>query len=153
LAVARFLLREKLAGQERVLARLDAPAAQRANFSDAVALLDHATDLNALVLAERDAALAYWSSWAVIEVRFRPAERARTPEHWLRFGQRGSPLTAAPRGAVNPANALLNYLYAILEAETRVALLTVGLDPGLGIVHADVRARDSLALDVMEAVR
>jgi ribosomal protein L37E len=29
----------------------------------------------------------------------------------------------------------------------------VGLDPTLGIVHADFRARDSLALDVMEAVR
>lgn len=29
----------------------------------------------------------------------------------------------------------------------------MGLDPGLGVLHADQRARDSLALDVMEAVR
>lgn len=29
----------------------------------------------------------------------------------------------------------------------------MGLDPGLGVLHADKRARDSLALDVREAVR
>lgn len=48
---------------------------------------------------------------------------------------------------------MLNYVYAILEAETRIALLTVGLDPAIGILHADQANRDSLALDVMEAVR
>jgi CRISPR-associated protein Cas1 len=49
--------------------------------------------------------------------------------------------------------AILNYLYAILEAETRLACLTVGLDPGLGLVHVDYRNRDSFALDLMEAAR
>jgi hypothetical protein len=64
---------------------------------------------------------------------------------------RGSLLTSSPRLAIKPANAILNYLYAILEAETRLACLTLGLDPGLGIVHADHRDRDSFALDLMEA--
>jgi CRISPR-associated endonuclease Cas1 len=153
LAVSRYLLREKLAGQERVLDRVPASRTLRQEFRHASELLEQAPDLNALLLAERDAAVAYWSAWASVEVRFRSSDATRVPEQWLRFGQRGSPLTAAPRAAVNPANAMLNYLYAILEAEARVALLTVGLDPGLGIVHADVRGRDSLALDVMEAVR
>jgi hypothetical protein len=66
---------------------------------------------------------------------------------------RGSFLTSSPRLAIKPANAILNYLYAILEAETRLACLTLGLDPGLGIVHADHRDRDSFALDLMEAAR
>jgi hypothetical protein len=35
----------------------------------------------------------------------------------------------------------------------RIACLILGLDPALAIVHADVRGRDSLPLDVMEAVR
>jgi hypothetical protein len=48
---------------------------------------------------------------------------------------------------------LLNYLYAILEAQTRIALVTIGLDPALGFLHADLPNRDSLALDVMEVVR
>jgi hypothetical protein len=54
---------------------------------------------------------------------------------------------------VNPANAILNYLYAILESEARLALLAVGCDPGIGILHADAKTRDSMACDVMEAVR
>lgn len=67
--------------------------------------------------------------------------------------QRASLITGNPRSASDPLNAILNYLYAILEAESRVALLAVGLDPGLGILHTDQRARDSLALDLMETVR
>jgi hypothetical protein len=47
----------------------------------------------------------------------------------------------------------LNYLYAILEAEARIAALAVGLDPVLGLLHADQRNRDSLAADLMEPVR
>jgi hypothetical protein len=75
------------------------------------------------------------------------------PKGALRFGQRSSPLTGSPRLAVSPAGAILNYLYALLEAEARLACLTVGLDPALGVLHADVRGRDSLPLDLMEAVR
>nr|MDP2577561.1 CRISPR-associated endonuclease Cas1 [Candidatus Palauibacterales bacterium] len=48
---------------------------------------------------------------------------------------------------------MLNYLYAILEAESRIAALAVGCDPGLGILHADQQVRDSLACDLMEPVR
>jgi hypothetical protein len=50
-------------------------------------------------------------------------------------------------------NALLNYVYALVEAEAILACQAVGLDPGLGLVHADTRGRQSLALDVMEPVR
>jgi hypothetical protein len=64
-----------------------------------------------------------------------------------------SSLTQSPRRAINPANAILNYLYAILEAEARIAALTMGLDPALGFLHADQPTRDSLACDLMEAVR
>jgi CRISPR associated protein Cas1 len=57
------------------------------------------------------------------------------------------------RTACNPANALLNYLYAILEAEAAIAARAVGLDPGIDMLHADQRNRDSLACDLIEAVR
>jgi hypothetical protein len=67
--------------------------------------------------------------------------------------QPASLVTGASRKATNPANAILNYLYAIAEAEARLAALAVGCDPGLGIMHADQRARDSLACDLMEPVR
>lgn len=61
--------------------------------------------------------------------------------------------SGGPRLASNPANAILNYFYALLEAETTIACYRLGLDPGIGIFHVDRRERDSLALDIMEAVR
>jgi len=70
-----------------------------------------------------------------------------------RNGSRTSPLTGGPRLAANPANAILNYLYALLEAEAATAARIVGLDPGLGLMHADQRNRSSLAADLMEPVR
>jgi CRISPR-associated endonuclease Cas1 len=151
--LARTWLRRKLEGQHAVLVRLaPAPPVYEA-FQVASDDLVLADTINTLVMAERDAALAYWAAWSEMPIRFRRADRERLPVHWSTFGQRTSPLTSAPRLAVNPANAVLNYLYALLEAETRIALFAVGLDPAVGIVHADVRGRDSLALDVMETVR
>ena len=61
--------------------------------------------------------------------------------------------TGSPRLATNPANAMLNYLYAVLESETRLAVAALGLDPGLGVLHVDTQFRDSLAFDVMEPIR
>ena len=52
-------------------------------------------------------------------------------------GSAARQLPSSPRSAANPANAMLNYLYALLEAETRFACLACGLDPGLGVFHAD----------------
>jgi hypothetical protein len=48
---------------------------------------------------------------------------------------------------------MLNYLYAILESEARLAISELGLDPGLGVLHSDTRTRDSLACDLMEPIR
>jgi CRISPR/Cas system-associated endonuclease Cas1 len=47
---------------------------------------------------------------------------------------------------------MLNYLYALLFSETRLALLTAGLDPMAGIFHAD-QYRDAFVYNIMEGVR
>jgi CRISPR associated protein Cas1 len=39
------------------------------------------------------------------------------------------------------------------ESEARLALATLGLDPGIGVLHNDLRTRDSLACDVIEPIR
>lgn len=153
LAIARDLLARKLDGQAELLESLSggtAAAGRVRRFRDALAT---AITIDGLRTIEAQAAATYWLAWAHIPVRFARKAIARVPEHWQTVGTRSSPLTGSPRTAANPANAILNYLYAIAEAETRIALLTVGLDPGMGIVHADQRARDSFACDVMEAIR
>jgi len=48
---------------------------------------------------------------------------------------------------------MLNYVYALLESESRLAAAALGLDPGIGLMHADTDARDSLACDLMEPIR
>ncbi len=152
-SIARDLLRAKLSGQARVLDRLNASAESKAAIGSAIALLDDAHSPQELMVPESAAAVAYWEAWSGVEVPFVRADLPKVPDHWRSFGKRASPLTGNPRLAANPANAILNYLYAILEAECRIACLAVGLDPGLGVLHADQRNRDSMALDLMEAPR
>lgn len=57
------------------------------------------------------------------------------------------------RSPLDPANALLSFLYAILANDVRSALETVGLDPQVGFLHQDRPGRPSLALDIMEEFR
>ncbi|HKJ82234.1 MAG TPA: type I-C CRISPR-associated endonuclease Cas1c [Ignavibacteriaceae bacterium] len=57
------------------------------------------------------------------------------------------------RPPLDPANALLSFLYAILANDVRSALETVGLDPQVGFLHQLRSGRPSLALDVMEEFR
>jgi hypothetical protein len=147
------LIVEKLAGQEQV-------ARQKLNdgkVADEIVRLskglDLAKTLSEVRLIESQAGLAYWSAWRSLKITFAKQDISRIPEHWGRFDARSSPLTGSSRLAANPVNAVLNYLYALLEAEARLAALAIGLDPTLGVLHMDTDARDSLACDLMEPVR
>ncbi|MGH8945024.1 MAG: CRISPR-associated endonuclease Cas1, partial [Acidimicrobiia bacterium] len=153
--IARWLLREKLSGQAQTLALVGRSEKARAEIEWILGHdLERARSIDALLFAEIAAANAYWGAWSDVPVHFRRADIQRLPEHWPIFGQRISPVSRkSPRAAGNPANALLNYLYTLLEAEARLACVSLGLDPVLGILHADKPGRDSLACDVMEAVR
>jgi len=153
LRIARELIDEKLARQE-ALAR-DALANPRAGqaIASARAALASAGTFENIRYVEAQGGHAYWSAWRSVPVMFPRTDLPRIPDHWRVFGSRISPLTKSPRLAANPPNAILNYLYAILEAETRSAVATLGLDPGLGFLHMDTPTRDSLACDVMEPVR
>jgi CRISPR-associated endonuclease Cas1 len=151
-SIVKGLLAPKLSGQARIAGNLGQGEAEKA-ILDRLQRLDRANAIGSLKNEEAQAASVYWRSWSDVPVRFARRDAAKIPLHWRTFSQRLSPLTGSPRGASNPANAMLNYLYAILEAETRIALLTIGLDPGMGFLHADQAGRDSLALDVMEPIR
>jgi len=153
LRIAQELIDQKLAGQES-LARdgLRNPAAAQA-IASARASLKMAITIDGIRSLEAQAGHAYWSAWRTVPVNFPRIDVRRVPDHWRTFGTRISPLTGSPRLAVNPANAILNYLYALLESEARLAVAALGLDPGLGFLHMDSRTRDSLACDLMEPVR
>lgn len=153
LAIARELLHDKLDGQIETLRHLGAFQEAEVAVLSAREALPKASSPADLRVLEANAAAVYWDAWRNIPIHFARRDEPRVPTHWRTFGTRGSLLTGGPRKAINPANALLNYLYAIVEAEARLAALTVGCDPGLGLLHTDIRSRDSLACDLMEPVR
>jgi hypothetical protein len=148
LRIARELISRKIAGQEQVARHklLDTSMADAiARFGDEVSSAD---SINTIRLIESQAARAYWSTWSTLPITFPKNDLIRVPGHWCTFGARVSPLTGSPRLAANPPNAILNYLYSVLESEARLAAAALGLDPGLGVLHVD-----SLACDLMEPVR
>lgn len=132
---------EKVARQAATLADLSdhvpVDEATVATMQDAATRIHVATNRDELRFAEAIAAGAYWQAWSVVELRWAKRDADRVPAHWRTFGTRSSPVTGNPRLAANPANALLNYLYALLEGEATLAARVVGRDPGLGVLHAD----------------
>ena len=153
LHIAIELIRQKLIAQERLVR----DQFQNDNSTEIISVarqaLTKAKSSEEIRRYEAHAALAYWRAWHELPVAFPQADLRSVPEHWRIFGSRLSPLTKSPRLAINPVNSMLNYLYAILESEARLAISELGLDPGIGVLHSDTRTRDSLACDLMEPIR
>ena len=61
--------------------------------------------------------------------------------------------TRSRRPPLDRINALLSFLYAMLGHDCRGALEAHGLDPQVGLLHADRPGRAGLALDLMEELR
>ncbi|MGH9291814.1 MAG: CRISPR-associated endonuclease Cas1 [Acidimicrobiales bacterium] len=171
LEIAQWLIARKLVGQARNLVRhFD----DEETASDILGLVDTVEHVSAPDLAdsaeqarsvidavrqlEASAAALYFGAWQgrpETSPSFAAKDRRRIPPHWSLYEGRRSVLASGNgnRKAERPVNALLNYCFALLEAEATFACQVVGLDPGLGIVHNDARGRASMALDVMEPVR
>jgi CRISPR-associated endonuclease Cas1 len=94
---------------------------------------------------------AYWSELAAAPISF--LRQAAVPAHWRTLGPRSSPLAYTPRHAATPGQALLNYVYGVAISEVTIALHAAGLDPALGVLHADKIGRSSLAYDLIEPIR
>lgn len=62
-------------------------------------------------------------------------------------------LRRSNRNARHPVNAMLNYGYAVLESQVRIAIAESGLDPTIGYLHVCQPGRDSLVYDLMEPYR
>jgi CRISPR-associated endonuclease Cas1 len=153
LEIMRELMRAKLDGQQQLVrSKLDNTTAADI-IAKLMESLSTAESLDIVARLEAHAASAYWSAWSDVPINFPRQDVARVAQHWLTFGTRKSVLSGSPRLATNPPNAILNYCYSLLEIETRLAISAVGLDAGIGLLHYDTPNRDSLACDVMEAVR
>ncbi|MHB8619228.1 MAG: CRISPR-associated endonuclease Cas1 [Chloroflexota bacterium] len=152
-----MLLGRKLRGQADVLRQREWPAAASAaaaveGSADSLGRLAH---MDHLRLAEARAAALYWDVLEHVQLEWARKDRPRLRPHWRTLGSRHSPLTNSPQRAVAPGHALLNYAYALLEAETVLECQAQGLDPHMdvGPLHVDKDYRPSLASTVMESAR
>lgn len=153
LEISRAIIAAKLEGEESVLReQLKQPAVAH-SIAELREQLADAENLDRVRYLEAVAAKSYWSVWSDLPILFPHKDAKRLPPYWLRFGTRHSAITGGPRLAINPPNAVLNYVFAIAESECRLALCSCGLDPGLGFIHLDYVDRDSLALDLLETIR
>ncbi|SFH40425.1 CRISPR-associated endonuclease Cas1 [Desulfotomaculum arcticum] len=100
---------------------------------------------------EAQSAAAYWHCFEGIPLQW--SNFKKIPVNWLCIGNRTSPKSGGPRKAIDPLNACLNYLYAILETRVKNSCVINGVDPDFGIIHADHANRASLVFDLMEPVR
>ncbi len=57
------------------------------------------------------------------------------------------------RPSTDPVNAMLSFVYSIINQECASALYGVGLDPYVGVLHRDRPGRTGLALDILEEFR
>lgn len=147
--LAREFIRGKLVNCRSVLARaaressLDTAresckkAGQR--VADAQSALDRHQDLDELRGREGEAAAAYFGTFSHL---IKPQHQGAFP---FRVRQRRPP--------PDPVNSLLSFTYALLLADCRGALESVGLDPQVGFLHGVRPGRQALALDLMEEFR
>jgi CRISPR-associated protein Cas1 len=145
LEIMRYLLAEKVKRQRELCGDV--------RIDETLHTIQTCQTLEVMRNAESQAAAIFWESCESVPVRFARKDVKFIPQHWHTFGIRSSAITGAPHSASNPANAILNYAYAILDGETQIALATYGLDAGIGLLHAEDRNKAAMAYDVMEPVR
>ncbi len=120
--------------------RIDGEAVRRAiaHLAEALDAIRTCDSLDSLRGIEGDAAAVYYAVFDELILRnkddFYFVGRSRRP----------------PKDRVN---AMLSLFYSVLARDCSSALLGVGLDPAVGLMHVDRPGRDSLALDCMEEFR
>jgi CRISPR-associated endonuclease Cas1 len=153
-SIAIYLTALKLTGQTAIALDQLGAKATADTITHMASRLDDSSTLEEIRQIEASAANLYWAAWGSVQAQFVAKDAKRVPSNWMTFEGRRSALNpGSAKNASDPINALLNYTYRLLEAEGHLATLAVGLDPGLGVLHADTKGRASFVLDLIEATR
>lgn len=104
-----------------------------------------------LLTLEGIAAAAYFRYWYTLTLKWKGINRKPIPQEWYQIGTRTG--TSHNQFAIHPVNAILNYVYGVLENQVRGHLLTKGIDPTIGYIHSSGKDRHALVLDLMEPAR
>src|SRR5215211_841390 len=105
-----------------------------------------------LLLIEARAAHTYFTCWQLLPLKWKGTGRKPILPEWKYVRMRRSML-GGNRHATHPVNAMLNYAYAVLESQVRIAIVSQGLDPTIGYLHVCRPGRVVLVYDLMEPLR
>ncbi len=134
LEIAFRLVKEKIAGQKKVLAEMG-DASPGPCFDVDTLTPGHVRSAEQLMGVEGAAAAAYFGRWEnLLDKKWRFAGRNRRP----------------PK---DPVNALLSLTYTLAGSEVKKTVESAGLDPTMGFLHAVKNGRDGLVLDLLEPLR
>jgi CRISPR-associated endonuclease Cas1 len=158
LELATQLIREKVEGEQETLFTLFRTPARDNGLRKLEAIrkeLDRVPEsFEVLRLIEARAALAYFLCWQEVPLQWKGTGRKPIPLEWHRAGLRSGLLQdGTNRHATHPVNAMLNYAYAVLESQVRIAAVAHGLDPMIGYLHVSKKRRVALVYDLMEPLR
>lgn len=161
MAIATFLVREKLARTSAVLSEFFPPSPARVVALEQLKVDIHrlATpwtgELTALMGVEGRGAEVYFSAWYGMAIQWKGTGKYPIPGDWYSVGHRRSRGNKT-KSARHPVQAMVNYGYAVLESQARIEAVKVGLDPMVGFLHQlriDRLERQGLVLDLLEPLR
>ena len=159
LTIATWLVREKLiATRHTLLATLSDSTPRKAALVRLDAEIDRlgqpfAGPKTALLGIEGKCAQVYFDAWRDLPIAWKNTTRKPISETWRRIGPRRSRAQSRSRNATHPAQAMLNYAYAVLESQIRIETARIGLDPATGFLHDHRPDCPALLLDLLEPLR
>lgn len=152
LALARRLVQTKIHNQRTLLMRNGDPrdngALRQMNQAKKRAL--DAKSRVELMGCEGEAAAVYFAAFGTM---IRPPRDVRGEQEDSQGAFSFEWTKRNRRPPTDPINAMLSFGYALLVGVCRTALQKCGLDPMLGVLHAERAGRPALALDIMEEFR
>lgn len=103
---------------------------------------------------EGHCASVYFRAWQGLPVAW--TGRRAVPDEWRAYDIRSSMANGIKpinRHASHPVNAILNYAYAVKQAQLQMQAIADGYDPTIGILHHGRRGKPAYIFDMIEPER
>ncbi len=113
-------------------------------------------DLKQLRGIEATCASSYFGIWSGYALQWKTNSRYPIHPHWLKYVGRPSQANGLKPKNVNashPINAMLNYAYAVKQAQLQINAIADGFDPTIGIMHNGRRGLPAYIFDQIEPHR
>ncbi len=122
-------------------------------LNDSLVELPNMKTIGTIQMHEANLAKVYWDAFIEVPIKWDNKASNIVPPHWQSITGRHSELSQNGQHATNPFHAVLNFAYALLEAQAVQAINIAGLEPTIGFLHASQEFMPALAWDVMECFR